>query len=72
MSLIFWRGACIFQNFEECFWIFSLFEEMVTTQGISVVAATHDSTLLAMANQVKEIRDGRIIEESIRSERFRS
>ena len=38
--------------------IFGLFKDMVRTQGISVVAATHDSTLLAMADEVKEIRDG--------------
>ena len=52
--------------------IFGLFEGMVRTQGISVVAATHDSTLLAMADEVKEIRDGRIVEQAERSERFRS
>ena len=40
--------------------IFGLFKEMVFTQGISVVSATHDSTLLAMADEVKEIRDGTI------------
>ena len=40
--------------------IFGLFKEMVYTQGISVVSATHDSTLLAMADEVKEIRDGTI------------
>ena len=52
--------------------IFGLFEGMVRTQGISVVAATHDSTLLAMADEVMEIRDGRIVEQAERSERFRS
>ena len=40
--------------------IFGLFKEMVFAQGISVVSATHDSTLLAMADEVKEIRDGTI------------
>ena len=40
--------------------IFGLFKEMVYEQGISVVSATHDSTLLAMADEVKEIRDGTI------------
>ena len=38
--------------------IFGLFVEMVRDQGISVVAATHDSTLLAMADDIKEMRDG--------------
>jgi ABC-type lipoprotein export system ATPase subunit len=51
--------------------IFGLFEEMVRVQKISVVAATHDSTLLAMAHEVKEIRDGRIIEPAEQGERFR-
>ena len=51
--------------------IFGLFEEMVSVQKISVVAATHDSTLLAMADEVKEIRDGRIIEPAEQAERFR-
>ena len=41
--------------------IFGLFREMVETRGITVVAATHDSTLLAMADQVNEMRDGRIV-----------
>lgn len=41
--------------------IFGLFEEMVKTQELSVVAATHDSTLLAMADLVIELRDGAIV-----------
>lgn len=41
--------------------IFGLFREMVESQGITVVAATHDSTLLAMADQVNEMRDGSIV-----------
>ncbi|MXY43214.1 MAG: ABC transporter ATP-binding protein [Dehalococcoidia bacterium] len=41
--------------------IFGLFREMVETHGITVVAATHDSTLLAMADQVNEMRDGSIV-----------
>ena len=40
--------------------IFGLFKEMVEQRGISVVSATHDSTLLAMADEVKEIRDGQL------------
>ena len=41
--------------------IFGLFREMVEEHGVSVVAATHDSTLLAMADQVNEMRDGRVV-----------
>ena len=40
--------------------IFGLFKEMVQNRGISVVSATHDSTLLEMADEVKEIRDGQL------------
>ena len=52
--------------------IFGLFEEMVRSQKISVVAATHDSTLLSMADQVKEIRDGSLIESSHSGQRYRN
>ena len=38
--------------------IFELFSEMVQARGISVVAATHDPVLLALANDVIEIHDG--------------
>ena len=38
--------------------IFRLFKEMVKEEGISVVSATHDSTLLDMADEVAEIRNG--------------
>lgn len=41
--------------------IFGLFAGMVQDQGISVVAATHDSALLAMAHEVREMRDGRMV-----------
>ena len=40
--------------------IFGLFEQMVHDQDMSVIAATHDSTLLAMADHVMELRDGRL------------
>jgi ABC-type lipoprotein export system ATPase subunit len=43
-------------------YIFSLFKEMVRKQGISVVAATHDSALLSIADDVKEIRNGELME----------
>ena len=52
--------------------IFGLFDEMVRTQGISVVAATHDSALLALADEVKEMRDGGMFEYTDLSRRFRS
>ncbi len=52
--------------------IFGLFKEMVRKQGISVVAATHDSTLLAMADEVREIRDGTLQEHVKQLQRFRS
>ena len=51
--------------------IFGLFKEMVQTQHISVVAATHDSTLLAMADEVKEIRDGTLMDHEFQGGRFR-
>ncbi len=41
--------------------IFRLFKEMVSEERISVVVATHDSTLLALADEVKELRDGLLI-----------
>ena len=51
--------------------IFGLFIEMVRTQGISVVAATHDSTLLAMADEIKEMRDGAFVDRLEPSRRYR-
>ena len=52
--------------------IFGLFREMVLDRGISVVAATHDSTLLAMADSVKEMRDGSMIEGTAEARRYRN
>ena len=52
--------------------IFGLFKQMVKDQGISVLAATHDSTLLAMADDVKEIHDGSLIDHVEQKGRFRS
>ena len=52
--------------------IFGLFQEMVQDRGISVVAATHDSTLLAMADSVKEMRDGLMVEGTAEAHRYRS
>ncbi len=51
--------------------IFGLFKQMVKDQGISVLAATHDSALLAMADQVKEMRDGSLIDHVVQKGRFR-
>ena len=52
--------------------IFGLFQEMVKDRGISVIAATHDSTLLAMADSVKEMRDGLMVEGTAEAHRYRS
>ena len=51
--------------------IFGLFKEMVQNRGISVVSATHDSTLLEMADEVKEIRDGQLIDATDLGRRYR-
>ncbi len=51
--------------------IFGLFAEMVREEGISVVAATHDSTLLSLADEVLEMRDGHIVERRATAGRFR-
>ena len=42
--------------------IFGLFRRMVTEQGITVVAATHDATLLELADHVYEMRDGTLLD----------
>ncbi len=52
--------------------IFGLFKDMVIKQGISVVSATHDSTLLSMADEVKEIRDGQLLEKAEIGLRYRN
>ena len=52
--------------------IFGLFKEMTRTKGISVVAATHDSALLEMADTVKELRDGALLERAVLGQRYRS
>ena len=51
--------------------IFGLFKQMVQERGISVLAATHDSTLLEMADDVKEIRDGVLLDQAAQALRFR-
>ena len=51
--------------------IFGLFAQMVREEGISVVAATHDSTLLNLADEVLEMRNGRVVERRTPTVRFR-
>jgi ABC-type lipoprotein export system ATPase subunit len=51
--------------------IFGLFKQMVQDRGISVVSATHDSTLLEMADEVKEIRDGHLSDAENLGRRYR-
>ena len=51
--------------------IFGLFKDMVLTQGMTIIAATHDSSLLSMADQVKEIRDGSLYAASTSELRYR-
>ena len=41
--------------------IFSLFKEMTRNEGISVITATHDTALVALADEVMELRDGAIV-----------
>lgn len=41
--------------------IFRLFAKMVKSHAVSVVIATHDSTLLDMADEILEMRDGRLV-----------
>ena len=40
--------------------IFGLFQEMVREEGMSIVATTHDQTLLDMADEVHRMHDGQI------------
>jgi ABC-type lipoprotein export system ATPase subunit len=40
--------------------IFGLFREMVSDQGMSVIATTHDHTLLDMADRIYTMHDGEI------------
>ena len=40
--------------------IFSLFKNMVTDEGMSIVATTHDRTLLDMANKIYTVHNGQI------------
>ncbi len=40
--------------------IFTLFQQMVRNEGMSIIATTHDQTLLDMADEVHRMHDGRI------------
>ena len=51
--------------------IFGLFKDMVLEQGMTIIAATHDSSLLSMADEVKEIRDGALYEVQSTDQRYR-
>ncbi len=51
--------------------IFGLFKDMVVERGLTIIAATHDSSLLSMADEVKEIRDGALYEVQPADQRYR-
>ena len=51
--------------------IFGLFKDMVIHQRMTIIAATHDSSLLSMADEVKEIRDGSLYAASTSERRYR-
>ena len=51
--------------------IFGLFKDKVINQGMTIIAATHDSSLLSMADQVKEIKDGTLYSASTSELRYR-
>ena len=40
--------------------IFGLFKEVVNNQKITIIAVTHDSTLLSMADDVMELQTGKL------------
>ena len=51
--------------------IFGLFKDMVLEQGMTIIAATHDSSLLSMADEVKEIRNGALYQVQSTDQRYR-
>ena len=51
--------------------IFGLFREVVTEQKITIIAVTHDSTLLSMADDVKELNNGKLQFIKTEGQRFR-
>ena len=51
--------------------IFGLFREVVTEQKITIITVTHDSTLLSMADEVKELNNGKLQSIKAEGQRFR-
>ena len=51
--------------------LFGLFREVVTEQKITIIAVTHDSTLLSMADDVKELNNGKLQSIKPEGQRFR-
>ena len=51
--------------------IFGLFREVVTEQKITIITVTHDSTLLSMADEVKELNNGKLQSIKTEGQRFR-
>ena len=51
--------------------IFGIFKEMVQDKTMSVVAATHDSNLLEMADRVLKLSEGQLEEDASYGQRFR-
>jgi len=51
--------------------IFSLFRDMVNDREISVIAVTHDHALITMADEVKEISDGYLLDGMQLGDRFK-
>ena len=51
--------------------IFGLFREVVTEQKITIIAVTHDSTLLSMADDVKELNKGKLQSVETDGQRYR-
>ena len=51
--------------------IFSLFRDMVNDREISVIAVTHDHALITMADEVKEISNGYLLDSMQLGDRFK-
>ena len=51
--------------------IFSLFRDMVNEREISVIAVTHDNALITMADEVKEISKGYLLDSMQLGDRFK-
>jgi putative ABC transport system ATP-binding protein len=43
--------------------IMGLLQRLVRTEALTAVVATHDRTLIALADQVVELRDGQVVED---------